>query len=86
MERQDDPGFHDEVQSALVTVALAEHVTTTLLSLMVTLVSLLYCAISSSCCHECCCPSINELEQIRCRHWEINMSWQSHMKINNLQI
>jgi len=65
LDRQDDPGFHDEVQSALVTVALAEHVTTTLLSLMVSLVSLLYCAISSSCCHECCCPSINELEQIR---------------------
>ena len=54
----------------MVTVALAEQVTTTLLNLMVGLVSLLYCAISSNCCHECCCPSINELEQIRLRNIE----------------
>ena len=65
LERKDDVDFRDEVEAALVTVALAEQVTTTLLALMVALVSLLYCAISSSCCHECCCPSINELEQIR---------------------
>ena len=65
LERQDDPDFRDEVQSALMTVALAEHVTTALLAIMVSLISVLYCAISSACCHECCCPSINELEQIR---------------------
>ena len=65
LERKDDIDFRDEVEAAMVTVALAEHVSTTLLALMVALVSLLYCAISSSCCHECCCPSINELEQIR---------------------
>ena len=65
MDRRDDPEFADEVDSMVGSVTLAGHVVSTVLTLMVTMVSLLYCCIASDCCHDCCCSTINDLEQIR---------------------
>lgn len=55
----------EDVKAVQLQVSVAQHSATLLLNLMVSLVSLLYCSISSLCCHDCCCPAINELEQIR---------------------
>ena len=65
LERQEDADFQDEVAGVLRSVQLAESCTTTLLAALVSLASLLYCALASDCCHACCCPAINELEQVR---------------------
>jgi len=62
-DRADDA--QDDVKAVQLQVSLAQHSATLVLNLMVSLVSVLYCAISSLCCHDCCCPAINELEQIR---------------------
>ena len=62
-DRADDD--QEDVKAVQLQVSLAQHSATLALNLMVSLASLLYCAISSLCCHDCCCPAINELEQIR---------------------
>ena len=53
------------MRTVLLQVSLAQHSATLILNVMVSLASLIYAAISSICCHDCCCPAINELEQIR---------------------
>jgi len=65
LEMRDDPEFSSSVDSVLAHVTLSAHIVSTLLSIMVTMVSLLYCCISSDCCADCCCSSINDLEAIR---------------------
>lgn len=55
----------EDVKAVLLQVSIAQHSATLLLNVMVSLTSIIYCTISSICCHDCCCPAINELEQIR---------------------
>lgn len=63
MARED--GDAKDVMEVQTKVSMAQQSATILLNVMVSLASFIYCAISSICCHDCCCPSINELEQIR---------------------
>lgn len=65
LDRKDDPEFTGEVDGMVGSVTLTGHIVSTLLTLMVSMVGLLYCCIASDCCHECCCSSINDLEQVR---------------------
>jgi len=60
-----EDGDAKDVMEVLTKVSMAQQSATILLNVMVSLASFIYCAISSVCCHDCCCPSINELEQIR---------------------
>jgi len=64
-ERNEDADFKHEVDRMLKLGTMGESIATLLLNMMISLVSILYCCISSDCCHDCCCSSINELEQIR---------------------
>ena len=63
VDRED--GDHEDVKAVLMQVSMAQHSASLVLNVMVSLASLIYCAVSSICCHDCCCPAINELEQIR---------------------
>jgi len=65
LERQGDAGLQDEVDGVLHQVVMAKDIILIILNIMISIVSFLYCFISSDCCYGCCCPSINQLEHIR---------------------
>eukprot|EP00092_Neocalanus_flemingeri_P011620 GFUD01012521.1.p1 GENE.GFUD01012521.1~~GFUD01012521.1.p1 ORF type:complete len:333 (-),score=102.02 GFUD01012521.1:700-1698(-) len=54
-----------DLESAILSLGLAHNVCTSILSLTVTLIPILYCCICCTCCSGCCCPAINQLEQVR---------------------
>jgi len=55
----------DDLQSAITYLRMGHNLCSITLSIMVTMVSLIYCMICSTCCYSCCCPAINQLEQTR---------------------
>jgi len=55
----------EDLQSAITYLGMGHNICSMILSIMVTMISFIYCLICSSCCSSCCCPAINQLEQIR---------------------
>jgi len=55
----------DSLDSAILSLGLAHNVCSIILCFMLTLVSILYCSICCTFCNSCCCPAINQLEQVK---------------------